>query len=144
MPVYQRADDKARERAVATQLAAEWKIELVEFPPLSPIDWYGMHAQRLVALIEIKCKPKQGHDSYPEVLLDVTKLWNLLFGALAFGAKAFVVFVFSDGISYADATTLVGLPVRVCGRTDRGDPHDQAPCVQIPITRLTRFTTPSA
>lgn len=138
--VYQQAEDKAREREIAQRVADAWHCEAVEFPALSPIDWYMKRENKLVGLIEIKTHRNRIAE-YRTVLLDVLKTMHLMYAALAFNVKAVFVVQFTDGLYYVDVARLCGLPTAVRGRTDRGDRFDVHPCIEIPRDRFTEIAT---
>jgi hypothetical protein len=130
--IYQTDEHKAHERRVAQQLAERWHCEAIEFPELSPIDWYLRRGPKLVALVEIKRKGRT-FAQYPSVFLDVLKYWSLLSGAIAFGAPGLFVVDCTDGLYYAHVSACIGLRVSVVGRRDRDNPQDVRPTIAVPL-----------
>jgi hypothetical protein len=70
--IHQQPEDKAREHAVVRALEAEWKCTGVEFPPLSPIDWYLRRGEQVIAFVEIKMR-RRLLDDFDTLFLDVSR-----------------------------------------------------------------------
>lgn len=141
MALYQRESDKAAERDVAGALGRAWQCEPVEFPAISPIDWYMKRGTQLVALVEIKERRNRTHDAFKTVMLNSMKALSLVTGSMAFSCPAYFVIRFTDGIFWINISDTIGMPTAVRGRTDRGDRNDIEPCVEIPVDRLKRLNT---
>ena len=131
--IYQTAADKADERRIAAQLGERWRCTPVEFPALSPVDWYLRRGDQLVGLVEIKRKRRE-YAEYPCIFLDCLKYWPMLSGSVTFGVPSLYVVECLDGLFCVNVHRLVGLTVAVIGRRDRHDEaHDVEPCIAIPI-----------
>lgn len=130
--IYQTPDDKVDERRIAQQLAQRWRCEAIEFPELSPIDFYFRRGPKLCALAEIKRK-RRTFAQYPTLFLDVLKFWSLLSAAIAFGAPGLFVVECTDGLYVAHVSACIGLTVSVVGRRDRENPQDVRPTIAVPL-----------
>jgi len=131
---YETATNRADERATADVLEPVWHCKLRRLPPLSPVDYYAERDDRLVALVEIKCRERP-LSAYPVVWIDAHKWWMMRDAAEGFHTRALFVVRCSDVILYCDLESVDGAPgVRtwVGGRTDRNDANDRDLIVCIP------------
>lgn len=131
----QTAEDRERERAVFAAVGACWGLTACQYAgEANPIDGYLADGDRVVALVEVKCRDVL-EDTYPTVYLSVRKWLALLLGSMQGGVLPLFVVRFDDGaIRWLDVRTLPpGMPMLVRGRRDRGYENDREPVLEVPI-----------
>lgn len=145
-PIYERPEDRARERAAMARLEAHLRvtiaptpkeIELVEAPRLHPFDYEVMVDGRLWGLVEVKCRNNRQGD-YPNYMISERKVRVLREAAHARGVTPILLVSWADKTGYADATRLIERGIRAWGgRSDRNDPADQEAVIHAPLSVFT-------
>jgi hypothetical protein len=112
--VFQNAEDRAGEDTVAAVLARAWNCEVRHFGALSPVDWYAVRAERVVAIMELKSR---SHDlaKYSSVFLNVRKWLALTMASVGMGVPAIFVVRFTDALTFAPLSDIDPRAVRIAG-----------------------------
>jgi len=130
-PIYEKTEDRNRERAVFQLLSKKLNCVCITTPKLSRIDRLICTKKgKLKAIVELKIRTNK-HDAYPTYMLSAAKYKKMLSLADALKVHALLL------VKYADKIRMVKLEeeyqLSIGGRTDRGDAQDIEECVYIPI-----------
>ena len=126
------------EADVIKRLEAAWPgVEIRDFGKFSPVDFYALRGNRVVAVLELKSR---AHEStkYPTVVLSFRKWIALRLGSYGMGCAGVFVVNFTDGLFWID---LVDVPVgraELFGSTKRGKRHDLEPMLHVPIAAMSK------
>lgn len=133
--IFQDAEDRRREAAVAELLEREWKCQIGHFADLNPVDWYCYRERRITGVLELKCR---NHSSthYPTVFLSFAKYTSLV--AAGYGLRCPPGFVvrFTDKIMWIRVMRIDPRNSLMGGRSDRGAEHDYEPIIEVPIEHM--------
>lgn len=134
--IYESSIDMANEDAVADAFARAWKCEVARNKPLYEIDRTLLRDGLVVAWMEIKCRAKK----YPSVFLSLNK-WLKGRQMVRETGKPFVAaYGLPDGIYYyITKGEDVKFDIKVTGRTDRSDPLDIQPAIEIPLSEMKKL-----
>ena len=137
-PVYEGAEDRERQAAVARVLEGAWRCQLVDMPKLSSVDYVAICDGSLRALVEIKCR-KIASSAYPDYLLSDAKARCMERIAESLRIRPILVVQWSDMIGCVD---IASAPYRADegGRKDRADVTDIERCRFYPITSFKRVS----
>lgn len=132
--IFQTAEDRRAQQAVADALAPVWRCQIEHFPELNPIDWYAARFKRMTGLLELKVRHNPT-TRYPTVFLSVAKWFALTHGAMGFNIPSAFVVQFTDDLRWipideVDPTlhTIAGTAgLRADGRSD----HE--PVIEVPV-----------
>ncbi len=130
-PIYEKTEDRNRERAIFQLLAKKLNCVCITTPKLSRIDRLICTKKgKLKAIVELKIRTNK-HDAYPTYMLSAAKYKKMLSLADALKVHALLL------VRYTDKTRMVKLEkeyqLNIGGRTDRGDAQDIEECIYIPI-----------
>lgn len=139
--IFQTADDRASEEAVADVLARAWKCEIRHFADLSPLDWYGIRHNRIVGVLELKCR-SHPIDKFPTVFLSVRKWLALQFASLGLAVPGIFVVQFADVLRWIPVADVDARAVRLAGGVRRiKSASDTEPLIEVPIAQLRAVST---
>ena len=137
--IFQSADDRAAENAVAVVLEHAWQCEVRHFGAMSPVDWYILRGGRMVGIVELKVR-KIESIRYPTVFLSVAKWLCLTKWADGLGVPAGYVVAYTDCVRFIYLADVDAKVNRMAGRKGRGAEHDIEPMLEIPVERM-QFVT---
>ena len=128
--------DIAEENSAAWRLALAWDCSLNRYPQMARIDWFISRGDSLVAFAEMK-RRYVNHDTYQTVYLSFAKWCALIDASVSASCSAMIVYVFNDGIWFADASDIDPRAVKILGRKDRDDVEtDLEPIIEVPVSLL--------
>lgn len=136
-PVYERDEDRDREREVISEfvahLASEGKNPKAnEAPRLYPFDYEVLLDGKPWALVEIKCRTNKMGD-YSNYMISADKIRILREEAHIRNVEPILIVSWSDRIGYAGAVEASVRGIRAYGgRYDRNDPMDHESVIHIP------------
>lgn len=121
-PIYEKAQDRANELSVATQIADAYALTFCKLPRSYAADFAFMKDGRCVMVCEIKCRTNPAQQ-YPTYMLSVIKRYSVRQLAAELGARPLLVVRFTDQLLHIN---LNDEPDHIAegGRTDRGDAQD--------------------
>lgn len=140
---------KAAERRAAAELAAAWRVDLVETDDFCAIDWIAIRDGRVVGVAEFKDRTV-GPNPYPSTMIDpflfnLDKVVPLRAAAEFFAVPGVLVSKCSDGTFWFDVMNLPRpFPTVEHGRRDRDParfPNDYGLRVPIPVSACSLVTT---
>lgn len=136
MPVYETAQDIANEQQVIELLCAKWSCIAHKAPQFYPVDWSLAVGKKIKAMVEIKCRKAK----YQTFIVTLQKFVEMCKQSEVSGIPYLLVCSWpEDGkqvVGYAKVDKDLHTSVVQAGRTDRGNPNDQGPHVEIPIERF--------
>ena len=141
-PIFATKADKESEEIVRAALIEDWEwSDLVSFPKLFPIDFYGVKDDLLVGLVEVKTRYHE-RDHYPTVFLNIRKHAWLSNAAIGLAVPAFFVVRFTDWIGYTEVSEVPVGKVRLggCSRIVKAY-SDIEPVIEVPIESLSEVET---
>lgn len=130
-PLYESADDRAREAEIATKIERLLSRKLIKLPMQYRLDYMVMDDERLTAWVEIK-RRFHTFDNYPNVFLSLAKVMAARELNAATGLPCRFFVQFNDCLAHADMCK-PGRALRFSGRFDREDWQDIEPLVLIPM-----------
>ena len=134
--MYESKYDMAREDAVAVAFEKAWDCQVLRNKPFYQIDRTITKNGVVVAYMEIKCRNKQ----YESVFLSLNKWLAGRQMARETGKPFIAAYGLPNGIYYfATKDEPLGFNIKVTGRTDRHDPNDIQPAVEIPLSEMKRI-----
>src|SRR5262245_58204516 len=133
--IFSRPEDHAASREVADRFAKALGCELHPFGALSPIDWYATRHERLVGLMEVKCR---SHDrgTYPTVFLSVRKWLALSLGSVGMGVPGIFAVRFNDGICWISVANVDASAHRMGGWSRPAARADVEPVIEVPVAQM--------
>ena len=132
-PIYETVADIRREADVAGVIASLWKCTTRKMKRLYSVDFALMRGKEVMAWAEIKCRDA----SYPTFIISLKKWMDGLELAEASGSPFLIIVSWPvDGVRILMYHRVERKLIRVIfgGRTDRSDPDDVEPLVEIPVT----------
>lgn len=144
---YETPENRAREAAVASAVAAHFGMRAEALKRFSPIDYALVdpvtgHVQ---CWLEIKCR-NNGHDRFETYAIGLSKVAALRQWSYVSGKPAFLAIAFNDGIFLWDSSDFRNdiSHIEIGGTVKRGDPADIEPMVHIPMTSFHRLPSGTA
>lgn len=134
--VFHNQEDVAAEDRVAAELQARWRCTMHRFGALCAIDWYARRDERMVGLLEVKCRP-HASDHYPTVFLNVRKWFALTLGSNGLGVPAIFVVRFTDALMWTRVADIDAWRHRIggCSRIVKAR-SDIEPVIDVPVSIL--------
>jgi hypothetical protein len=136
--VFQTPLDRKREEQVAKVVEKVWNCRLRHFGSLSPIDWYAVRYDRLVGLLELKCRSHTA-SQFPTVYLNVRKWLAMLLASNGLGVPPIFIVRFTDGIRWIDVREVNASQVSLagCGQVRKGASiEDVEPIIEVDVRRM--------
>lgn len=133
--IFQSAEDRDRETAVAQILEREWKCEIRHFGAMSPVDWFILRGGRFVGILELKVRQVES-TRYQTVFLSVAKWLCLKKWADGLGVPAGYVVAYTDCVRWIYIADVDAAVNKMAGRKGRGAEHDIEPMIEIHIERM--------
>lgn len=127
--------DRQRESAIAERIARAWRCELQKLGRISPIDYAIKRDGRVAGWLEIKTQNKTEDQLRAwGILIDVEKMVAAHSFAIVTGLPVFIAVNTLAGLYYSRVGPhLAPEAVKICGRSDRGDPRDTSPACAYPF-----------
>lgn len=141
--VFATPEDEAAENEVRLFVEREWECQLHKFGKLTPVDWYALRHDHLVAVLEFKAR-SEPKDKYPTVFLNLRKWLALTMASLGFDIPAFFVVKWTDGLAWINLKDVDAnhANIKYLGcRSIVKSASDREPVILIPSSRFTTFTT---
>ena len=133
-PIYETAQDRAREQEVHTYIMDTLDCDFVQTGSLGNVDGFICYKDgRPAAAVEIKTR-KNASDKYPTYMLSANKWRNGLVIAEQYNIPFVLIVRFTDGI-FAVSLGKSYKPTQG-GRYDRGDAKDIEECIYIPMEKF--------
>lgn len=130
-PIYETEKDLREEAAIAAAFSSAWKAEFIKLKKLYAVDYAIMRDGAVAGWAEIKRRYRDMHQ-FPSLYVTLKKAIDGI--ALSeYTSKPFLYLVrFNDATCYVTITRpMCNRPIKISGRTDRGDPDDRQPCLEI-------------
>lgn len=136
--IFQSAEDRRNEDAVARVLEQHWSCEVNHFGALSPIDWYATRRGRIVGVLELK-SPDRAAGLY--AWLNVRKWLALTLAQAGLGVPALFVVKFTDALCWIPLSEIDASHVVIAGRTDRKQSDSTIePIIKVSVALMRRLT----
>ena len=139
-PLYETPADLSNEAAVLDLISKKWGAVYHKLPIRYHLDYVATNSKgHVVGYVEIKVRKHsmQQIDQWGGYMLSLAKLQTAE-SLCRISKSAFVLVVkCPEGVYWVKITNFTGYPVRIAGRTDRGDSQDVEPCVMIPAKSFT-------
>ena len=138
-PIYETAQNTAREMAVAQRAAQAWNARAVKLKTAYAVDYALLRDGRTKAFAECKCRtyPMGALDAMGGFMLSLHKWAAMKALAWASGLPVLLVVECADGLWFHKPTDFSHDGIGYSGRTDRNDPQDVEPVI---LLRQQRFT----
>lgn len=139
--IFVTAEDEAKERTVAEQVATRWRCDVHRFAKLAPIDYYAERDGRVVGLFELKNRD-HASTTYDTVYLSLRKWLALLLAETGLGVPALFVVQFTDGVWWCKARDVNPREhgVSISGATFKPKKEsDVEPVIEVPIAMMTEL-----
>jgi hypothetical protein len=133
-------DDEA-EAMVAERIKQSWAWDCRKFGKFTAIDWYAIHKERMVALLELKNRRHKSTD-FKTVYLNARKWIALTMGALGHNVPAIFVARFTDGkVLYVPVASIDATQHKMGGtmRIVKAE-NDWEPVIEVPIANMKALT----
>jgi hypothetical protein len=135
-PIFQTAEDRESEQAVALLLEKHYRCEMHRFGELSAVDWYAVRRGRMVGIAELKTR-SHASDKYPTVYLNVRKWLALLLSSIGLGVPALFVVRFTDQIRRIRVGKINASRVILGGTTEIVKSRsDREPLIEVPVEEM--------
>jgi hypothetical protein len=134
-------EDRKNEDEVIALLEKAWKCAVHRFGALSPIDFFALRNESMVAVMELKTRSHE-HGRYPTVFLSVRKWLALTLASVGLNVRALFVVKFTNGVYYIDLKDVDATKNRMAGIKEELSPHDhlgREPIIDVPIGSLIKI-----
>lgn len=121
-PIYEKAQDRANELGVATQIAAAHSLDFCKLPRAYAADYAFLKDGRCVIIAEVKCRTNAA-DAYPTYMLSALKRYSVRQLAKELHARPLLVVQFTDQLLHINLNEEPDF-IAEGGRTDRNDSQD--------------------
>jgi hypothetical protein len=136
-PIYETEKDRQAEMEIAQEFVrAKWDCDIFKNPIQYRVDFALLKPGNVVfAWAEIKTRPKYRKGDFSTYLLSLEKVIRGKELARETGKPAFLIVQWTDALGWMDFEDIRPdeWVIEIGGRSDRGDPQDQEPCLMIPI-----------
>lgn len=131
--MYENSQTLSVEEATMDAVCKAWNLGRRKLPISYRIDWAVTDRNEPVAWAE--CKRRYNpHDQYPTLILSLAKYMHGMELAERTGLPFLIIVEFDDGIRFCKHEVMP--PIVWGGRSDRGDPQDMEPMVDIPMSKF--------
>ena len=128
--------DTANEDKLRARIEQAWGCELKRFGKLCAIDFYALRHNRMVGLVEIKCR-HHPMNQYPTVFLNVRKWLALQLAQQGLGVPAMFVVGFDDAVRFIPINEVNTSDIRMAGTTHLVKSHaDIEPIIYIQLDTM--------
>lgn len=136
MTILQTDVDLDWQAAVGRRLAEARPGSILHpFAKMDETDGWIEHGNRVVSVCEIKRRYVK-FDIYPTIWFSLRKWRSLMLVSAGFGVPGMFIIHYDDRISWIAPSAVVGLPVTIGKREDRGLPNDTEPIIDVPTSML--------
>ena len=124
-PVYETAEDQARQRNAIDYLAKATATLPTEMERLAGWDYEMVRGQRVLALVEVKCR-NYSRNTFQTYMVSENKVLHLREMAIGRGIAGGLLVSWRDAVGWlrVDVLNPATWRVDIGGRFDRGDPMD--------------------
>jgi hypothetical protein len=138
-PIFQNAEDRAKEDEIIKLVQAKWECQLGRFGALSPIDFYVRRQERVVGIVELKSR---SHEiaKYPSAWLNVRKWLALQLAMMGLGVPAVWVVKFTDAAKWIYVKNIDARRMQMGGTLWRvKSDNDIEPVIYVPLEEMSNL-----